>query len=341
MLRCLAIVVYALVADALVAARRVARPPRPLAAQPNPFGDLLAGLFGVGGGGGASAGGVSAGEKLAALIGAPEGIDAASVAAACAEGVVFEDLASDTYSGPAAVAEYFAKKYPAGSRLVVERVAGNATTGGCTWRRAEALADGSAYGLRGTTYVRYDSAGLMVYAREGSEPLVKPGPATEALLKAATANQEKVEKVATYAPRSPRGAVEIADYLWNEAYPKGATPAVALDLFSDTIRYEDFNYPEPFLGKAQVKDFVEAFDIPGIDFVPLEISGGAGDACCFTWVVKVNGNDGPQGISFYGSDAAGKIDFIRDIPAAGPAPLQALAALVNPALRVFTPRRSD
>ncbi len=88
------------------------------------------------------------------------------------------------------------------------------------------------------------------------------------------------------------------------------------------------------LGKAEVKEFVEAFDIPGIDFVPTELSKGD-DACCFTWLVRVNGNDGPKGISFYGSDSQGKIDYIRDIPATTPAPLQQLAALVNPALRKF------
>ena len=134
--------------------------------------------------------------------------------------------------------------------------------------------------------------------------------------------------------------VAVADYLWNEAYPKGATPAVALELFAEDIRYEDFNYPAPFLGKPAVKEFVEAFDIPGIDFVPLEISGGDvdGGACCFTWIVKVNGQDGPKGISFYESDGAGKISYIRDIPATTPAPLQAIAALVDPELRVFSPR---
>jgi len=154
-----------------------------------------------------------------------------------------------------------------------------------------------------------------VYAREASEPILKPGEATEALLKAVTASVEAPEKVPTYEVRSPVGAVEIADYLWNEAYPKGATPAVALELFADDIRYEDFNYPKPFLGKAeafrraemprversfsssivsstrverdqipQVKAFVEAFDIPGIEFVPTELSGGD-DAVCFTWKV--------------------------------------------------------
>jgi len=53
----------------------------------------------------------------------------------------------------------------------------------------------------------------------------------------------------------------------------------------------------------------------------------------------VNGNDGPQGISFYEVDDEGKICFIRDIPAPSPRgfrPVGALASLVDPALRVFT-----
>ena len=63
------------------------------------------------------------------------------------------------------------------------------------------------------------------------------------------------------------------------------------------------------LGKAAVKGFVEAFDIPGLAFVPLEISGGD-QACCFCWKVTVNGNDGPQGISFYEVDGAARSAFI-------------------------------
>ncbi|KAH8073651.1 hypothetical protein JL721_2960 [Aureococcus anophagefferens] len=212
------------------------------------FGEMLQNVAKqVGGARASAAASQTAGEKLKALLGKPM-VDPAEIAAACADDVLYEDMASSTFKGPA------------------------------------------------------------------PEPLLKPGEATEALLKAVTANVEKEDKPATYEPRSPTGAVAVADYLWNEAYPKGATPAVALELFAEDIRYEDFNYPTPFLGKPAVKEFVEAFDIPGIDF------------------------DGPKGISFYESDGAGKISYIRDIPATTPAPLQAIAALVNPELRVFSPR---
>lgn len=272
-----------------------------------------------------------AAQKLVDVVCAPTGVDADAVAALCASYAQYEDLSSDTFTGPGQIAKYFTSKYPEGCRVVCDRIAGDTTSGGFTWHREDAKGN---EGLRGTTYCRFED-GKLVYACEGSEPILKPGEATEALLKAATANIEKEDKVPTYQQRSPKGAAQIADYLWNEAYPKGATPAVALELFAEDIRYEDFNYPKPFLGKPEVKEFVEAFDIPGIDFLPTEMSQGS-DACCFTWLVKVNGQNGPKGISFYGSNAAGQIDYIRDIPATAPAPLQQLlAATISPVLRKF------
>ncbi|KAH8097872.1 hypothetical protein JL720_790 [Aureococcus anophagefferens] len=301
------------------------------------FGEMLQNVAKqVGGARASAAASQTAGEKLKALLGKAEGVDPAEIAAACADDVLYEDMASSTFKGPAAVAAYFTTKYQ-GCRIAVEKTAGNATTGGMTWRR-EKVGDSSVYGLQ-ATYCRRrgrqaplrprgQRAAAQARRGDGGAPEGRDGERGEGGhardVRAAGAD----------------GAVAVADYLWNEAYPKGATPAVALELFAEDIRYEDFNYPAPFLGKPAVKEFVEAFDIPGIDFVPLEISGGDvdGGACCFTWIVKVNGQDGPKGISFYESDGAGKISYIRDIPATTPAPLQAIAALVNPELRVFSPR---
>jgi hypothetical protein len=95
------------------------------------------------------------------------------------------------------------------------------------------------------------------------------------------------------------------------------------------------------VGKSQVLDFVTAFDIPGIEFVPLKVSEGD-KAVAFTWKVVVNGDDGPSGISFYEVDDAGKVSFIRDIPAPSPAgfrPLGALAEAGDPELRVLSPAK--
>ena len=64
------------------------------------LGDMLKQVTGSMGGG--SKGAKSAGEKLAALLGGAEGIDAAKVAEACSADIVYEDMASTSYDGPAA-----------------------------------------------------------------------------------------------------------------------------------------------------------------------------------------------------------------------------------------------
>jgi glutaredoxin len=200
----------------------------------------------------------------------------------------------------------------------------------------------SEIGLRGTLFAEMNDEGQLSYVCEGCEPIVKPGQATEALLKAVTQNVERPPKPArTYTQATPTTASAIAEYLWKDAYPNGAEPSEALRLFSDSIVYEDFNYPEPFTGKAAVTEFVNAFDIPGIEFVPQRISEGS-RSCAFTWKVVVNGQDGPQGISFYEVDEKGEVCFIRDIPAPSPRgfrPVGSLATLVDPELRVLSPTK--
>ena len=80
----------------------------------------------------------------------------------------------------------------------------------------------------------------------------------QALLKAATANMDRPRKPPpTFTPSTPTTASGIVRYLWEEAYPGGATPSEGLRLFSDAIEYQDFNYREPFVGKGAVRAFVE------------------------------------------------------------------------------------
>mmetsp|Transcript_51942 Transcript_51942/g.119485 ORF Transcript_51942/g.119485 Transcript_51942/m.119485 type:complete len:305 (-) Transcript_51942:283-1197(-) len=261
-----------------------------------------------------------------------------SVASACAPDVVWDDMAEGKPAvGRDAVRALLESKWPRGARLVVDRISDGTRSGGFTWHREAAGVTG--YGLRGTTFLELDEQGQIAYVREGCEPLFKPGELTERLLKAVTQGLQANEQTPVYTPRVPEGARDLVKYLWEEAYPGGAKPTEALGLFAENIRYEDFNYESPFLGLAAVTSFVEAFDIPGIEFVPGRISEGE-RACCFTWAVKVNGQAGPQGISFYELDEAGRVAFIRDIPAPSikPPPLLMLAAAFDPKLRVFAPR---
>ena len=267
-------------------------------------------------------------------------VDPSAVAAACAPSVVWDDMgAKEPCEGPAAVQAMLEAKFPAGSILVLDKVSDGVASGGFIWHREASTQDAEeGPGLRGTTFVELDAEGRLVFVQEGCEPQFKAGEATEALLKAATANQEKPVREKTYTERTPGTAEEVARYLWQEAYPGGASPSEALRLFSPDIEYQDFNYKEPFVGLAQVKDFVEAFDIAGVDFIPVRISQGT-RRCCFTWATKINGNDGPSGISFYEVDDEGAVVFIRDIPAPFPRgfrPLADLAAAVDPARRMLS-----
>ena len=86
---------------------------------------------------------------------------------------------------------------------------------------------------------------------------------------------------------------------------------------------------------AAVTEFVQAFDIPGVEFVPLKVSEGE-KGCCFTWKVVVNGQDGPNGISFYEVDEQGKVQFVRDIPAPSPRGFRPLGALAE--VRAISPQ---
>jgi len=264
-----------------------------------------------------------------------------AVAAACSASVEWDDLSARVPAvGRDAVRELLVSKFPRGSKLVIDRLADGQRSGGFTWHREAVTENGppSAVGLRGTLFAELDADGQICYVREACEPILKPGEATEALLKAATKNADRPPKPPpTFTQRTPTGAAAIARYLWEDAYPGGAEPTEALRLFADNILYEDFNYPQPFVGKPAVAAFVTAFDIPGLEFVALKVSEGEA-ACCFTWKVVVNGQDGPQGLSFYQVDAEGRVCFVRDIPAPSPRgfrPLGALAARVDPALRLL------
>ena len=193
----------------------------------------------------------------------PKGVvSPAAVAAECSAAVEWNDMdLGEPVRGPAAVQALLESKFPEGSLLKVERLSDGAASGGFTWHREDCTSGEDGTGLRGVTYVELDEAGKICYVQEGAEPLFKLDKLLEALLVAANKNKDAVAAAAakpppTYERETPTTAEGIVRYLWEVAYPGGATPAEALTFFADDIRYEDFNYYEPFVGLDKVP-FVE------------------------------------------------------------------------------------
>ena len=188
----------------------------------------------------------------------PKGVvSPAAVAAECSATVEWNDMDLDEpVRGPAAVQALLESKFPEGSLLKVERLSDGAASGGFTWHREASGEDGT--GLRGVTYVELDEAGKISYVQEGAEPLFKLDKILEALLIGANKNKDAVAAAAakpppTYERQTPTTAEGIVRYLWEEAYPNGAPPTEALRLMAEAIRYEDFNYEQPFVGKPAVR----------------------------------------------------------------------------------------
>jgi len=240
--------------------------------------------------------------------------------------------------GKDAVRKLLKAQLPKGTTICVDKVSDGASSAGFTWTR-ESTSSGK-LGLRGTTYVRLDNEGLIECVKELAEPLYKPGDAMLKLLQAATKNVPRPEKNPTYTEENPTSCSEIVDYIWNRAYPNDADVDESIKFYSPDIVYQDFNYPEPIRGLADVERFAREWgDFPGIEFCIQDLTEGD-VACCFTWRVKVNGKEGPQGISYYETDGDGKIVYIRDTPSPTLKPVFGfLARILRPKLRSFRSRK--
>lgn len=296
-------------------------------------------------------------DDLADMLFGGKGVPSASaIAAASSEEVVWDDmgLADGPVVGRAAVYDYLSEKFEsmgaAGGSLVVERMADGETSTGFTWHLAKEGVTGR--GLRGTTFMQTDDDGKIVYVREGNEPLYKPGAATAELLKAVASSSDSGADDASgsigaekrsLTRRTPEGASDLVRYLWTEVQGSDAKVVdESITFFAPNIRYEDFNYKEPFLGAKAVEEFLREFDIPGLTFVIQRVSDGSSSAC-FTWEVDLGvGSETSrvQGLSFYELDSDGRIAYVRDIPAPAikPAPLASLLGMVgalDPALKVM------
>lgn len=265
------------------------------------------------------------------------GVNIDRIVESCSRNVVWEDFRlKEPVEGRDAVSNLLRSQFPEGTSIMLDRVSDGVKSSGFTWTREY---EGK-LGLRGTTYVRLDDDGKIECVKELAEPLVKPGDMMLKLLQAATKNVERPEKNPTYVEETPTKCTEIVDYIWNRAYPKDAPVDESIRFFSPKIVYQDFNYPVPIVGLENVETFCRDWgDFPGIEFVINDLSEGD-TGCVFTWKVKVNGEEGPQGISFYQTDGQGKIIYIRDTPAPSIRPnFGTLARILRPKLRTFRSRK--
>ena len=247
--------------------------------------------------------------------------DAGRVAAACAPDVVWEDMSlEEPLRGSQAVYAHLAAAQAEdernGATIAIERIADGERASGFTFHRAREGVSGR--GLRGTLYLEVDDQGRIQYVRVGVEPLFKPGEATAKLLKAIAEKQAGDGGTADASPagalerRTPTACSDVVRYLWCDVQGSGASVVdESVRFFSDGVRYEDFNYEQPFLGKAAVEAFLREFDIPGLTFVVERVSDGE-SACAFCWEVDLGMGEGARrvkGISFYELDQDGKIAY--------------------------------
>jgi len=215
--------------------------------------------------------------------------------------------------------------------LRLDRISDGARACGFAWTHT----CGEEEGLRGTTFVELNEQGQIQYVREIPEPIFKPGDLTLELLKVVTEGEEKIV-LPDYIPRIPMDANDIVKYLFNEV--QGRDVDTRMDFYSEDIIYRDFNYENVLKGKEEVRQFIEDFSFPGIEFKAQRFDDGV-LSTCFTWeVLLMDAPETIKGISFYELDPdTRKITYVRDVPesAIKPPILGKIARQLRPGLGVF------
>jgi len=112
---------------------------------------------------------------------------------------------------------------------------------------------------------------------------------------------------------------DIVRHLWQNIDLTNSEDA--LEYFHDDVVYEDLIYEKPFVGKEEVRTFLQSSreNAPeGLRFVLDDVSDGE-DACGFTWHLELEINGKSQnitkGISFYRVDTEDRrIIYVTDAP---------------------------
>ena len=260
---------------------------------------------------------------------------------ACATNVVIEDrFYPQPFNGKTGADAYMRDRTAQrkGKGIVrIDRISDGDAACGYAWT----WECGDEEGLRGTTFVELNDKGEIVYLQEIPEPLFKPGDLTKDLLKAITSGAE-APPPQPYEKQSPTAANELAKYLFGDLQNAGTEESVdeLMRFFDSNVIYRDFNFKDVLNGPVEVRQFVEDFTFPGIEFRPLRFDDGL-LSTCFTWEIVLDGApDTIKGASFYELDPeTRKIVYVRDVPesAIKPPILGTWARNLRPGLGVFSP----
>eukprot|EP00980_Cylindrotheca_fusiformis_P002469 scaffold584_cov132-Cylindrotheca_fusiformis.AAC.22 len=218
----------------------------------------------------------------------------------------------------------------------IDKISDGTTACGFGWT----WVSGNKEGLRGTTFVELNDMGQIQYVMETPEPLFKPGNLTVKLLKAVTKDAKPSSEKPKYTQKDPKTANELVKYLFLDV--QGSEIDEVMRLFDDSICYRDFNFKNPMQGQTEVRQFLEDFSFPGIEFRPQRFCDGI-DSTCLTWQIRLESQAEDdvasiRGVSFYELDPESKkVVYVRDVPesALKPPPLGKLARMLRPGLGVF------
>lgn len=260
---------------------------------------------------------------------------------ACAIDVVIEDrFFTGPFLGKRGAEEYMSSRVAQrqGKGIVrIDKISDGDMACGYAWT----WECGNEEGLRGTTFVRLNDQGEIAYIAEIPEPIYKFGDSIRVLLEAITEGAEEPVPQ-PYQARTPTVANELAKYLFIDLQKAGVQDSMDefMRFIDDDIIYRDFNFEDEMRGPQEVKQFVQDFSFPGIEFRPLEFDDGE-TSTCFTWEIVLNGApDTIQGMSFYELDPeTRKIVYVRDVPESSIKPpiLGTWARNLRPGLGVFSP----
>jgi hypothetical protein len=210
---------------------------------------------------------------------------AAAFAQVCAANVIIEDcFFPQPFNGKTEATQYMLQrveqrkrngKANADAAIRIDRITDGDLACGFAWT----WTCGQEEGLRGTTFVQLNNAGEIAYLQEIPEPIWKPGNFTKDLLKAILKNAQPSPAL-PFDQKSPTIANELARYIFQDL--QYADRSLANDEFmrfiDDDIIYRDFNYENALRGPGEVRQFLNDFTFPGIEFFPVLFDDGMFDA---------------------------------------------------------------